>query len=412
MPILSALSWTRNIVRRTTQALASTVCLHYAAVFLAGVLLQGVPVLAESAPAADGASAAVRKPVPVIQDGRLEISTAAGNGVVPIDVSRDWSTPRPDVTRAVIVIHGWSRRDLNSGERAAAHAGVAAQDAIVITPQFLIAADIAAHALPANTLHWSADGWKTGYDAQGPASISSFSVVDTIFARLADKTLFPSLKLVVLAGHSAGGQFVQRYAAVGHGQAPLAARGIGIHYVVANPSSYLYFDAKRPVATRAASCAKAEQWEYGLNGDLPPYVEQPVSPGKIEQHYLAQNIVYLLGLEDTDPNQPELDRSCAGEAEGPTRLSRGLNFVAYLRSQDETNFTQRVLEVPGVGHSSSRMFASACGMAALFDRQGCDSTQPPQATPSTDSPQAAQSTGVAQPSPAVQTGPNESAAPQ
>jgi hypothetical protein len=355
---------------------------------LFAVVLHIVPAFAEdAAPASDtGASVApgkyplVRTPVPVIQDGRLEIITAAGRGVVPIHVSRDWSTPQPDVTRAVIVIHGWVRRDLTSGERAAIKAGPAAQDAIIITPQFLVAADIKAHQLPADMLHWGTDGWKTGYDAHGPAPISSFSVIDTIFARLADKTLFPALKQVVLAGHSAGGQLVQRYAAVGHGQAPLLARGIAIRYVVANPSSYLYFDTQRPVTTSESSCAKFNRWEYGLSGGLPPYVEQPVSPSELEKRYLASDIVYLFGMDDNDPNHAELDRSCGAEAEGPTRLSRGLNYVAYLRSQDEGHFSQRVLEVPGVGHSSSRMYPSTCGMAALFDREGCDAMRSSQAT--------------------------------
>lgn len=354
---------------RTLSALIATAFLHIA------------PTFAEAAsPTVDTASVphksdpVVRTPVPVVQDGRLEVITPAGRGVVPIHVSRDWSVPQPDVTRAVIVIHGWPRRDLASGDQAAIKAGSSAQNAIIITPQFLIAADIEAHQLPADTLHWGTDGWKTGYDAHGPVPISSYSVIDTIFARLADKTLFPALKQVVLAGHSAGGQFVQRYAAVGRGQSPLLKRGIAIRYVVANPSSYLYFDAQRPVATGDQPCANFDRWEYGLSGGLPPYVEQPVSPPELEKRYLARDVVYLLGMDDTDPNHKELDRSCGAEKQGPTRLSRGLNYVAHLRSQDEAHFGQRVIEVPGVAHSSSRMYASTCGMAALFDRKGCDQT--------------------------------------
>jgi pimeloyl-ACP methyl ester carboxylesterase len=348
------------------------------------VALAGVSACVDSTPAQASSTvrvSKVRTPVPVVQDGRLEITTEAGRGVVPIHVSRDWSTPQPDVTRAVIVIHGWSRRDLTSGDAAASNAGAAAQDAIVITPQFLIAADIEAHQLPADTLYWGTDEWKTGYDAEGPASISSFSVVDMIFARLADKTMFPALKEVVLAGHSAGGQFVQRYAAVGHGQAPLLSRGIGIRYVVANPSSYLYFDAERPVAPQGGMCAKSNRWEYGLSGGLPPYVQQPVSPSEIEKQYVSRDIVYLLGMKDNDPNHYELDRTCGAEEEGPTRLTRGLNFVAWLRARNEAQFNQRVLEVPGVGHNSEHMFSSACGMAALFDKEGCDAMTSSQPAP-------------------------------
>lgn len=353
----------------------STPCSRVLAAAALGLLLQVASGCAGQAASVEAAASAqprtdplVLTPVPVVQDGRLEVATPAGRGVVPIHVTRDWSVPQPDVTRAVVVIHGWPRRDLTSAERAAVEAGPAAQHTVIITPQFLIAADIEAHHLPGDILRWGRDGWKTGYDAHGPAPISSFSVVDTIFARLADRRLFPSLEQVVLAGHSAGGQYVQRYAAVGRGQAPLLAQGIAIRYVVANPSSYLYFGEARPVATSAASCPRLNRWEYGLDGGLPPYVQQPVSVSAIEAHYLAQDIVYLLGTADIDPNHKELDRSCAAEAQGPTRFARGLDYVAWLRTQSGGHLGQRVLEVPGVGHSSTRMYASPCGRAALFGR--------------------------------------------
>ncbi|MGF6654208.1 pimeloyl-ACP methyl ester carboxylesterase [Paraburkholderia youngii] len=363
----------------------TTLCTRVLTSVAVGLLLQVAAGCAEQAASTEAAASAsappkidplVHTPVPVVLDGRFEVATPAGRGIVPIHVTRDWSVPQPDVTRAVVVIHGWPRRDLASADNAAIKAGAAAEHTIVVTPQFLIAADIETHHLPGDMLHWGRDGWKTGYDAHRPAPISSFSVIDTIFTRLADRRLFPSLKQVVLAGHSAGGQYVQRYAAVGRGDAPLLAHGIAIRYVVANPSSYLYFDAARPVATTAASCAHFDRWEYGLEGELPRYVEQPVSASAIKAHYLAQDIVYLLGTADNDPNHKQLDRSCGAEAEGPTRLARGLSYVAWLRAQSGGHsggdFSQRVVEVPGVGHSSTRMYASTCGIAALFDRAGCE----------------------------------------
>lgn len=354
-----------------------------------GLFLQIASGCAERPPSATAAASRattidplVLTPVPVVLDGRLEVVTPAGRGVVPIHVSRDWSVPQPDVTRAVVVIHGWPRRDLTSADNAASKAGAAAAHTIVITPQFLIAADIEAHRLPDDMLRWGREGWKNGYDAHGPAPISSFSVIDAIFARLADRRLFPSLNQVVLAGHSAGGQYVQRYAAVGRGQAPLLAHGVAMRYVVANPSSYLYFNAQRPVAAAGGTCAHFDRWEYGLSGALPPYVEQPVSASAIEQHYLSEDIVYLLGTADNDPNHKELDRSCSAEMQGPTRLARGLNYAAWLRSENGGRFSQRVVEVPGVAHSSVRMYASTCGMAALFDRPGCEAMEEPVAAKS------------------------------
>jgi pimeloyl-ACP methyl ester carboxylesterase len=47
---------------------------------------------------------------------------------------------------------------------------------------------------------------------EGTKNVSSFRVYDDLFAWLADRSRFPALKRIVLAGHSGGGQVVQRYA--------------------------------------------------------------------------------------------------------------------------------------------------------------------------------------------------------
>ncbi|AMP01565.1 hypothetical protein CAter282_3781 [Collimonas arenae] len=320
----------------------------------------------------------VLTPVPIVQDGRLEVSSAKGEGVISIHVSRDWTQPQPAVTRAVIVIHGWPRRDLKSLELAAEQSGTAANDAILITPQFLIQADIDAHHLPADTLRWGPNAWAAGYDARGPAAISSFDALDAILARLANRQLFPALRTVVVAGHSAGGRFVQRYAAVGHGQGPLLRLGVHLSYVVANPSDYLYLTPERPIDTNrhadgasSQQCPGVNRWPYGLGGDLPRYVSQPIDPQALGRDYLARDIVYLLGTADNDPAHHQLDRSCAAEVQGTTRFDRGTLYFSYLSSRPRGEWTQRLLEVAGIGHNSVKMFSSACGRAALFDQDGC-----------------------------------------
>ncbi|WP_440217201.1 hypothetical protein [Chromobacterium piscinae] len=274
--------------------------------------------------------------------------------------------------RAVITVHGWPRRDLRSGGYAAAQAGEAARGAIVIAPQFLIQADIDAHHLPDKVLRWGVNDWAIGYDAEAPAALSSFDALDAILTRLADKRLFPDLDVVVIAGHSTGGRFVQHYAAIGHGQAALLERGVHIRYVVSNPSIYLYFTAARPKPADAA-CGKTDHWEYGLGGALPRYARQPVSPAALRTAYLSRDIVYLLGTADTDLTGSQLDTTCAAEAQGATRFERGLNYLRTLPPPGEGG-GQRLFEVPGVGHHSAAMFASECGRYALFDQGRCVET--------------------------------------
>ena len=327
----------------------------------------------------------VNSPVPVVLQDRFPVQTTSGAGdipiipIIPIRVSRDWTVVQADVTRVVVIIHGWPRRDIDVDKDLQQRAGVAAADTLFVTPQFLTPTDVAAHHLPDTTLRWQESGWLQGYDARSPAPVSAFSVIDAIFARLADRKLFPRLKDIVLAGHSAGGQFVQRYAIVGRAIPNLAAAGIHLRYVVANPASYLYFDDKRPqpdgsFADAGANCPAVSTWNNGLSAKLPSYVQQPASPAMLEKDYLQRDVVYLLGTADNDPNADALGQSCAYKSQGVTRLERGHAYFRYITAAAETAQLpqrHRLLEVPDVAHRTFAMYHSACGLAALFDQPGC-----------------------------------------
>ncbi len=305
-------------------------------------------------------------PVKVVADQRLTISTPAGTGSLPIYLSADWTVPQPAVTRAVIVVHG-TMRDADvyfaSAQRARQDAGTSGTTTLLVVPQFLAETDIAAHHLPPETLRWTLDGWKGGEPAKGPAPLSSFDAFDAVLGHLSDARLFPALHIVVVAGHSAGAQVVQRYAVVGRGETALTARGIAVRYVVANPSSYLWFGELRPRPT----CPGFDRWRYGLR-DAPPYVGDTSG---VEDRFIKREVVYLLGALDTNPAHPYLDRTCAAEAQGETRFARGMLNMLYLEQRHPNQVQQRILTIPAVGHNGGRMFGSVCGMAALFDRPGC-----------------------------------------
>ena len=311
-----------------------------------------------------------------IADQRLTVTTAAGTGVLVLYLSRDWNTPQPGITRAVVLVHGVLGRDVyvRSADELATASG-ASRTTLLIAPQFLSDLDVRNRRLPDAILHWRITTPGSGGEATGPAPIGSFEVLDAILARLADRARFPDLQRVVVAGHSGGGQMVQRYAVVGHDASALTARGVRVRYVVANPSSYLYFSADRPkpgggfAPADDARCAGVNRWRYGLPG-APAYVVER-DPSVLEQAYVAREVVYLLGTEDTDPNHFELDRSCAGEAQGPHRYARGHAYVHYLQTRHPSGLNHRLWDVAGVGHQGRAMFMSPCGLAALFDRPGC-----------------------------------------
>ena len=322
------------------------------------------------------------RPVQAVGDQRLAVRSLSGQGQLALYASRrlDSNEVLDDVDRAVLVFHG-RLRDAEvywrSAQKAAQAAGSAAAHTLLVVPQFLAERDVVAHGLAPETLRWSLEGWMGGDTALAPAPVSSFEAIDAVLAVLADRRRFPKLTQVVVAGHSGGGQVVQRYAVVGQGEAALAARGVKVRYVVANPSSYLYFSPDRPRSDGsfgdAAACAGFNQWKYGW-ADAPAYAQQ-LAAADYESRYVKRDVTYLLGGNDVDPHHPALDRSCAAEAQGPFRLARGRSYFDYLRGR-HPDLAQTQHVVPGVGHDGDRMLGSACGRAALFDdpqgRAGCD----------------------------------------
>lgn len=327
-------------------------------------------------PAASSAAAASQRerleaPVKAVADQRVAVDTQQGSGLLPVYADRPVDQPAPDVTRVFIVIHGTLRNAdayYASGREVVERAGGPGTGTLVVAPQFLTRADTRAFSLPAHTLAWTQEGWKGGDAARQPAPISSFAALDALLAHFADRALYPALSTVVLIGHSAGAQLLQRYAVAGRENDALMRAGIAVRYVVANPSSYLYFDDERPDGQVLAggTCPSATEWKYGLKS-APPYVaSQDVQT--LEARYVARNVVYLLGQADTNPYTHFIDRSCAAMAQGPHRLARGLAYFDYLKTRHPSGLAQKVVEVPGVGHDNLGMFTSACGLAVLFDR--------------------------------------------
>jgi hypothetical protein len=320
-------------------------------------------------------SLAAERPAAMVASQAFRISTAHGSASEPLAISLDWSKPQPGIRRAVIVFHGVGR-DVNGYYRtlqdAAEQAGAAARGTILIAPQFLDEEDIRANRLASDVLRWRHASWEAGAPAVAPLSLSSYDVVDALLMRLADRSVFPDLKTVVLAGHSGGGQLVQRYAVVGKAAVALASAGIHLRYIIANPSSYLYFSDERPAQFRSGSCRDFNHWKYGPI-DPPAYVKLDAANAwsQREANYAQQDVIYLLGDADIDPHQKDLDTSCGAEAQGRTRFVRGQAYFAYLHARHPSGWSQRMWFVPGVAHSARKMFTSTCGINVIFDTGTC-----------------------------------------
>ncbi|NYH09781.1 alpha/beta hydrolase [Pseudomonas moraviensis] len=298
--------------------------------------------------------------VDAISPGRLQLQAgemAVGIGPAPAKIER-----------VLIVIHGRLRNAetyRKSGEVATELAGQTA-NTLVIAPQFLNESDVSLYSLPASVLRWQGNDWMGGGLSTGPNPLSSYAALDEIVGRLSDRKQFPDVKQIVIFGHSGGAQVVQRYALLAQEQPALKTEGIRLRYVVANPSSYAYFNEQRPVAFDHAKCPGFNRWKYGLVD--PPIYSGGQSPAQLEGRYVKREVIYLLGQQDTDPQHPALDKSCAAKAQGAYRLERGKLFFGYLLRRHPEGVNQRLIEVPGVGHNGDGMLTSPEGQKALFEQ--------------------------------------------
>jgi len=283
-------------------------------------------------------------------------------------------TRNTGITRAFILVHG-AGRDADSYFRtavAAAFLGDALENTIVVSPRFA-SNDIrnCRDTLASNEVSWSCSGdsWRSGGIAISDEKLTSYDFTDEILRKLARKDVFPNLKAIVVAGHSAGGQYVTRYEMANKVHDSL---GVPVTYVVSNPSSYAYLDALRPTGDSVdfrpfndgRNCTTFDHWPYGL-------LNRTGYTGKIPDEQLkkqiaARPVTYLLGEIDILP-LGGFDSSCPAMAQGPTRLARGQAFVKYINQKYGAH--HQAIIVPLCGHNARCMFTSETALPIVFPRQ-------------------------------------------
>jgi hypothetical protein len=277
------------------------------------------------------------------------------------------------ITRALIVVHG-AGRDADNYFRtalAAAFLAGAFEDTIVISPRFASNnGRRCSDKLDLNEINWSCSGdsWRSGGIATGNDKLTSYDLMDEILRKLAQKDAFPNLKVIVVAGHSAGGQYVTRYEMANRVHDTL---GIPINYVVSNPSSYAYVDPERPVGNNselrafgdARNCTTYDNWPYGLKNRNGYTANIP--DDQLKKQLAARGVTYLLGELDILP-LGGFDSSCPAMAQGPTRLARGQAFANYVNQKYKAQ--HKVLVIPLCGHNARCMFTAELALPILFPK--------------------------------------------
>ena len=300
---------------------------------------------------------------------------------------------RPDVRFVFVAIHGSSR--IADDYLCAAVGTIQLQSryipdsVLVVSPHFLVPEDgepnfepTQAGALP---LRWNETypiehTWRYGANSI-EGGVSSYDTIDSLLDHfiLDHEEFYPNLEAIAIAGHSAGGQFVQRYALLSSHQALDARssqpsiegmRKVQIRLVAANPRSYCYLDNrrcvegeyKRPLEEMIEVCPRWNQYQWGLDegGDVvAPYRDRALqSVGGLDAlrwRFLERNVTYLAGTKDVLP----LGGMCEDDLfQGGCRLERAHRYFDSLAlfSAGEKNTHHKLHEVTGSNHDHTFMF--------------------------------------------------------
>jgi len=295
--------------------------------------------------------------------------------------------PNPAVTRALVMVHGAGRNADHYFETATAAGFLAGalDNSVIIAPRLIASPDKP----QANEVVWpnGPNSWRAGGMSPSNPTLSSFDFLDEIVRELADKKTFPNLKQIVIAGHSAGGQVATRY--------EMSSKvhdtpGVSISYVVANPSSYAWPVALRPLPIGDANPVDAYKEALGRDGEkvhgdftygpfdstrAPRYNRWPAGLEQLEGYtagmtadQLRKQLVerpttYLLGQVDVLP-LGGFDSSPTAMAQGPTRRARGEAFYKYVN--EKMGAKHHAIIVSECGHNDRCIFTTDVVLPVIF----------------------------------------------
>jgi len=275
-------------------------------------------------------------------------------------------------TRAIIVVHGL-QRDANNSFVAIHKAVETANESnvVIMAPVFFNGYDKGKFPwdgkATSNQLVWKGNEWCEGGNNQYPTKIpgvSSFDALDAAIAYFTDKKRFPMIKNIILAGHSAGGQTVQRYIILSDDP----PESITFRSVIANAGSYTYFSPNRfkPVPD---DCTGFNNWKYGLENCQLTYrayhFAHNASSTHLPTRYLTRQVRYLYGTADLGAE----DQGCAAKTQGANHYERGQLFWKHITESYPgpwVDSIQKVAYVEGVRHNEAAMWKSKEGQAAFF----------------------------------------------
>lgn len=287
---------------------------------------------------------------------------------IPVFTSHDLDKSNKDLNSLIVIVHGAglnARKSFDTGTRIIEKLGESKDQHMIVAPQFLEGIDPEEKGLLLWDRQWRSGGvsLSEGLNKRLPGA-SSYEVMDKLIGFITKGN--SDMHKVILLGHSAGGQFISRYAAINNYHENFKNEGVLVYYVVANPSSYLYLDATRyqfnsngEILKRSrdelVNCDGYDEYKYGLE-NLYGYANS-ISKQNIKARLLNRPILFLLGQEDAERSW-SLDKSCQVEVQGENRYERGMLYKHHLQSlvNGGQNSKHHWMIIHGVGHDSNEIF--------------------------------------------------------
>ena len=255
-----------------------------------------------------------------------------------------------DLKYALIYIHGAGGGAGDSAKRFRIKAKEykANEKVYCIAPSFFTAKTV--KKLRDKALIWE-KGWRQGDPAINGCHIGSYEVIDRIYTILSDPKLYPSLKRIVLCGFSAGGQFVNRYIAVG--KLPVAPH-IETGFAVANPSIYLYINKLRMVNGKFQEVNEKNgfnNWYYGLD-NRNAYCKD-LSVDDIMKNLAVRKTLYFCGTADIKGlKNPE------AMLQGKNRCDRLRIYQQYTAMYPQWAKALKFFYIPNIKHDTAVFYVN------------------------------------------------------
>ncbi len=212
-----------------------------------------------------------------------------------------------------------------------------------------------------NELFWNTSSWREGADSDNQnINISSFKMIDEVINKIKNQGNFPSLKNIVITGHSSGGTYAHLYAI--SGKSETTSSSYNFQYIIANSQYYCYPDSKRYDSNTnsfysPSTCNGISNWPYGYSNII--NYSKNSSESILKENQIKRRTIYLQGEDDTSTTGTLNTKDCEAILLGENRNKRSLYIQKYFEEYYKSTHNHKRLIVQQVGHNANDIYNSS-----------------------------------------------------